>query len=169
MSGEQSEQELAATPKHPGGRPSSYSSTIADAICQRLALGDSLRSICEDDEMPAMSTVFRWLGIHQEFSEQYARARETQADTLADEILNIADDGHNDWMRRKFGDDERWVENGEAIRRSQLRIDSRKWLAGKMRPKKYGDKIVQEQTGADGGAVKHEHLHRIERVIVGGK
>jgi hypothetical protein len=110
------------------GRPSDYSQAIADLICERIADGESLRSICIADDMPNKATVFRWLAAHKEFSDQYARARETQADTLVDEILDIADDG--------------WRENGEAIRRSQMRIDARKWMAGKMRPKKYGDKTL---------------------------
>jgi hypothetical protein len=140
-----------STPKI--GRPSSFSQTIADAICERLADGESLRAICDDKGMPDKATVFRWLADqkHEAFREQYARARESQADTLADEILTIADDARNDWMERNGGDSAGWSENGEAIRRSQLRIDARKWLAGKLRPKKYGEKLNHEHTGADGG------------------
>lgn len=103
--------------------------------------------------MPDKATVCRWLAKNVDFRDQYARAREAQADSLVDDILSIADDGRNDWMLRKFGDDERWVENGEAIRRSVLRIDARKWMAGKLQPKKYGEKITQEVTGADGAAL----------------
>lgn len=132
------------------GRPTDFSQELADRLCERLADGESLRSICEEDEMPNKATVFRWLAKFPDFSDQYARARETQADSLFDEILAIADDGRNDWMKR-HGDDERWVENGEALRRSQLRVDARKWMAGKLRPKKYGEKITQEHTGEDGG------------------
>lgn len=133
------------------GRPSSFTQEIADQICERLADGESLRSICGEDGMPAKSTVFKWLNEQKAFSDQYARARETQADSLFDEILSIADDGSNDWMLKKFGEDERWVENGEALRRSQLRVDARKWMAGKLRPKKYGEKVTQEHTGEGGG------------------
>jgi hypothetical protein len=73
----------------------------------------------------------------------YARAREEQADAIFDEVLNIADDARNDWMEKHDEDGANigWRENGEAIRRSQLRIDARKWMAGKLRPKKYGDKL----------------------------
>ncbi len=129
------------------GRPSSFTQDIADAICERLSGGESLRTICFDEDMPNKATVFRWLAGNEEFRDQYALARETQADVLFDDILDIADDGHNDWMLRKFGEDERWVENGEALRRSQIRIDARKWMAGKLRPKKYGDKIEHDHTG----------------------
>jgi hypothetical protein len=74
--------------------------------------------------------------------QQYARAREVQADTLVDEILEIADDGTNDWMAREGKDGEAgWALNGEHVQRSKLRVDSRKWFASKVAPKKYGEKL----------------------------
>ncbi len=95
--------------------------------------------------MPATGTVCRWLAEQPTFQEQYARAREFQADTLFDEIIDIADDGSNDWMERSGKDDEPgWVLHGEHVQRSRLRVDARKWMAGKMRPKKYGDKMQVE-------------------------
>lgn len=143
------------------GRPSAYSDVIADAICERLAEGESLRSICSDDGMPDKSTVFRWLAANEGFCDQYARAREAQADSLFDDILDIADDGSNDWMEKRNSDGENigWQENGEALRRSVLRVDARKWMAGKLRPKKYGDKLVQELTGKDGGPIATDNTH----------
>ena len=121
-------------------------------ICERISNGESLRQICDGDDMPAASTVFVWLSNDSAFSEQYARAREAQADAIFDEILLIADDGRNDWVERKDQEDANlgWRENGEAIRRSQLRIDARKWMAGKLRPKKYGDKLELEHGVTDG-------------------
>lgn len=107
----------------PTGRPSDFTQEIADAICERLAEGESLRKICLGDDMPNKATVFRWLGLHQSFSDQYARAREEQAETLADEIVEIAD-GNKD----------------SDPQRDRLRVDARKWVASKLKPKKYGDK-----------------------------
>lgn len=132
------------------GRPTGFSQEIASIICERIADGESLRSICDGEDMPAKSSVFKWLGEHKEFSDQYARARETQADAIFDEILDIADDGSNDWMQKRSADGSNvgWTENGEALRRSVLRVDARKWMAGKLRPKKYGEKL--QHTGADG-------------------
>lgn len=125
------------------GRPSTFSQSIGDAICERIANGESLRAICDDEGLPDKATVFRWLAANEAFRDQYARAREAQADAVFDDILSIADDGRNDWMERKNADDRNigWVENGEAIRRSQLRIEARKWMAGKLKPKKYGEKL----------------------------
>lgn len=130
-------------------RASEYTIETALRICERLADGESLKAMCEDEDMPSKSTVFKWLAENETFSDMYARARETQADAIFDEILDIADDGRNDWMERKDAEDENigWRENGEALRRSQLRIDARKWMAGKLKPKKYGEKLELEHGG----------------------
>ncbi|WP_281823175.1 terminase small subunit protein [Sphingobium sp. BS19] len=126
------------------GRPSEYSEEIAGKICDALVMPRSLRSICLDEDMPSQSTVFRWLADERyaDFRERYARAREAQADAIFDEMLDIADDGSNDWMERRREDgsvDE--VLNHEHVSRSKLRIDARKWVASKLAPKKYGDKL----------------------------
>lgn len=149
------------------GRPSDFTEQIADNICERLADGESLRAICAEDGMPNKSTVFRWLAIHEGFRDQYTRAREAQADALFDDVLDIADNARNDWMERRGEDDAGWIANGENIQRSRLRIDARKWMAGKLRPKVYGEKLSQELSGPDGGPIEQTHrVERIERVIV---
>lgn len=146
-----------ADPK-PIGRPSAYSPQTATIICERLAKGESLRAITADDDMPAQSSVFRWLEANSAFREQYARAREAQADFYAEEIIAISDDGTNDWMARRSeaekgaGIESGWVLNGEHVQRSRLRVDARKWFASKVAPKKYGDKIEATL----GGEVKHD-------------
>lgn len=129
-------------------RESGYTQELAATICDRLVNGESLRSICRDEGMPAPSTVCLWLTQNASFAEQYAHAREAQADTLADEILEISDDARNDWMKRNHGeDDPGWVVNGEHVQRSRLRIDSRKWIASKLKPRKYGDKLENTHVG----------------------
>lgn len=128
-------------------RQSEYTQELADLICERLSDGESLRAICRDDEMPSKATVFKWLTQQKAFADQYVRARENQADHMADEILSIADDGLNDTYVDENGNQRT---DQDVIARSRLRVDARKWLASKMAPKKYGDKITQEHTGADG-------------------
>lgn len=124
------------------GRPSEYTPEIADAICDRLADGESLRSVCRSEGMPDKTTVFRWMRTNELFRAQYARAKEESADSHADDILEIADDGRNDWMERetKNGGKETVVDH-DHISRSRLRIDTRKWIASKLKPKKYGDRF----------------------------
>ena len=97
--------------------------------------------------MPTVSTVCKWLVDFPTFSEQYARAREIQADTLFDEILDIADESTNDKTVNADGNE---VVNHEAIQRARLRVDTRKWMAGKLKPKKYGEKQAIEHSSPDG-------------------
>lgn len=130
-------------------RPSEFSREIADTICERLIEGESLRTICLADEMPSKATICRWLATHDEFRDQYAHAREFQADTLFDESLDIAD---------------ATGANASDVQRDRLRVDTRKWMAGKLRPKKYGDKIVNEHSGPDGTPIAT--TQRVERVII---
>lgn len=137
-------------PKHAGGRPTMYTPELADQICEQLASGDSMRTVSKGKAMPAMTTMFRWLRENPEFRKQYEKAKEEAADAFAEEILDIADDGSNDWMIRHGKDDqESWQLNGEHVQRSRLRIDSRKWIASKLKPKKYGDKIDMTTNGKD--------------------
>lgn len=140
------------------GRPTDYSDELADTICERLMDGESLRAICDSEGFPKRTTVFRWLAIHPLFSDKYAKAKQEQAEALADEIMDIADDGRNDYMARldKEGNETGYMVNGEAIARSRLRVDSRKWVASKLLPKKYGEFTRTEVTGADGGPISTE-------------
>lgn len=131
-------------------RATEFSQSIADQICERLADGESLRMICLDESIPARSTVFKWLSQQKDFADQYARAREAQADTMADEILHIAD---TPVMGQKTVSKATGLEitEGDMIEHRRLQVDARKWLAAKMAPKKYGDKFTGEIGGVDGG------------------
>ena len=108
-----------------------FNQETADAICDRIAAGESLRSICRGEDMPDKATVMRWLHSDErlEFRDQYSRAREAQADHYFDAIIEIADDETLD------------------VNRSRLMVDARKWAAGKLRPKVYGDKLDLNHTG----------------------
>jgi hypothetical protein len=105
-------------------KPKEYDEAIGDEICERLLEGESLRKITKDEHMPAASTIFKWLADESNgFAEQYARAKEAQAEAMADEIVEIADAASADPQHGK------------------LRVDARKWVAAKLKPKKYGDKL----------------------------
>ena len=119
------------------GRPSLYTPALAAEICERIAGGESLRAVCRDDAMPNVATVVNWLADQRkaEFLAQYMQARERQADCYADEIVEIADAAVD-------------------VQLGRLRMDARKWVASKLRPKRYGDRIVNEHTGENGGPVE---------------
>lgn len=130
-------------PKKKIGRPSDYNDHIATIICVRLSGGESLRSICRDENMPSQQTVYTWMYVHPEFLERYTRAREEQAETLADEIVAIADeDPEINPIRDKDGNViDIKIDSGYVAYQKQ-RIEARKWTAAKLRPKKYGDRIT---------------------------
>lgn len=142
------------------GRPSTYSQEIVTEICERIAHGESVRKIVLDAHMPGQATVYEWLIAHKEFAEQYARAREDQADFYAEEIIQIADDGRND----TYFDDNGEQTNHDVIARSRLRVDARKWYASKLAPKKYGDKVMHSGD-PDGAPI----ASRVEMVIIDPK
>ena len=136
------------------GRPSLYTEALAVKICLRLAEGEPLRSVCRDPAMPDKATVLRWLAdkAKADFRDQYVHAREMQADALFDEALEIADNTTGDITTDKDGKETVQHEN---IQRSRLRVDTRKWAAGKLAPKAYGDKV--QHTGEGGGPISHDH------------
>lgn len=134
------------------------SEETANRICEQIAEGRSLRSILKDPGMPASSTVFKALAADKSFAEQYARAREAQADALFDEILDIADESSRDTYTDENGNERT---DQEVVARSRIRIDARKWMAGKLRPKVYGDKVSTELTGPNGGPLEIKEIRRV--------
>ena len=130
-----------------GGRPTKYNLEIALAICDRIADGESLVKICSDPSMPKKTAVYEWLLRHKEFAELYARAREDQADSLADEIQAIADE-----LPMEITDDKGVTRFDSAyVTWQKNRVDARKWIASKLKPKKYSDRLMhQGDKEADG-------------------
>lgn len=126
-------------PKTKMGRPTIYSLELATQLCDYLSNGMSLRKACAKPGMPAKAQVFKWLSLSNEelwrddFRDQYARAKQESADAMADELLDIAEEP-------LLKDDNGKLVNA-AIQRNKLRIDTRKFLMAKMKPKIYGDKM----------------------------
>jgi len=121
---------------------STYTKQMADIICIRLSEGESLKEIVRSEGMPDRATVYRWLLEQPAFCDMYTRAREEQADTLADEIIAIADESPEiNEIRDKHGDViDIKIDSGYVAYQKQ-RIEARKWTAMKLKPKKYGDKL----------------------------
>lgn len=122
------------------GRPSEYTQEIGDRICDQIATSHaSLRTVCKPEDMPATVTVLRWLRDFESFRIQYARAKAEQASLGVEEMYEISDDGTNDfYVDEKTG---KIKVDHENIQRSRLRVDTRKWVASKLLPKIYGDKL----------------------------
>lgn len=130
------------------GRPSSYTEAMGDFICEQLMEGRSLRDICAPDDMPNRSSVFRWIEGNESFRNQYTRAREEQADYFADDIVNIADEVEFEPIVVD-GETVAVKVDSTAVARNRLRVDARKWVASKLKPKRYGDKIQHADANGD--------------------
>lgn len=134
------------------GRPTIFTKELGDKICEDLALGISMRSVTKEDWCPSMATIFRWIRENKEFQEQYARAKEESTDAMSEDLLDIADDSTNDFVDIVREDGSTFTKaDQENIQRARLRVDTRKWLMSKMKPKKYGDKM---DVTSDGKAIK---------------
>lgn len=120
------------------GRPTKYSTEVAAKLLIRLTEGESLRQITRDADMPGHSTVYEWLLAKPDFADNYARARDEQADTLADEIIAISDEPPAEVT------DDKGVSRTDSgwVTWQKNRVDARKWVASKLKPKKYGDRQV---------------------------
>lgn len=123
--------------------PAVFTPAIAESILVRIAGGESLRRICEDDGYPSRQTVLRWLWGESEeanafgFVAKYARAREAQADVMDDKILETAESSTND-----------------TAQADRVKIMAYQWRAAKLKPKVYGDKQQLEHSGSVG--IRHE-------------
>lgn len=133
------------------GRPTEYTKEIGDLICSKIMEGNSLRSVLVGDNMPAYSTFFKWLREHKELVDNYEHSTQERTLAMGEEIIDIADDGTNDYMTITKGNNDYNVEDREVTNRSKLRVETRKWLMSKMLPKKYGDKV---DLTSDGKAIK---------------
>ena len=130
-------------PGTPNSKRVVYSDKIADAICEGIASGETLTAVCGSPSMPSPPTVRHWvINDLNGFAARYNRAREVQADMFADQIVTLADEATGD---------------ANAIQKVRLQIEARKWLAGVLMPRKYGQRVSAELTGANGGPIKTEH------------
>lgn len=121
-----------------------FTQAMADRLCEYIISGKSLRSFCAQDDAPCTTTVLKWLKMYPDFAVQYARAREEQAEAHIDELIEISDD-----MTLKAED-------------RRVKIDTRKWIACKLKPRKYGEKIANEISGIDGGPIETKDVSDIE-------
>lgn len=134
------------------GRPSRFEEAVFAELCQRLAAGETLRAICRsDDKFPDEKTVRDWvIDNFNGVAPRYTRAREAGIHSMIDETISLSDDSSRDTITDEEGNkkcDNEWVA------RSRLRVDTRKWLASKVLPKLYGERLEQEISGPNGGAV----------------
>lgn len=123
-----------AVPKKQG-RPTIKTDELLDTICKRIALGESMRSVCRDDGMPTMESIWEWLRNDSRFVEQYERAAAERTDAQQELLLEIGDDAiaHAESADPKAAN--------AVVNAYKLKSDALRWSMSKMKPKKYGDKV----------------------------
>lgn len=114
-------------PANKVGRPTDYKPDLADEICELASMGESMRAIAKLDHMPDMRTIFRWLRLHEEFRQQYTRAKDEEMPEAMQERIHYIAEGTLDGTY-----------DPNAAR---VAIDAYKWTASKLKPKKYGNTI----------------------------
>jgi len=144
---------------NPVGRPSSYTKELSSKLCSYLSMGKSLRTACKQEGMPSMPTVYKWISDYPEFLNQYTRAKEESAEALAEDMLDIADESPIAVETDKDGNVVGTKLDSAGVARNRLRVETRKWVASKLKPKKYGDLSKLELTGKDGGAIEMDHFN----------
>ena len=134
-------QDLAVLNSIKTGRPRyEWTTEVEEEILSEIVAGKSIRHLVVEgsDNLPSVDTIYRRLATDTGFSERYTRAREMQQDTYAEEIVAIADGLHPSFV-------------GKEADEKRLAIETRKWVMGKLRPKKYNDHVIKmEITGKDG-------------------
>lgn len=125
----------------PPRRPHPLDKGILDRICEGLIEGKSITQVCEPEDMPHFTMVYRVMARDEAFAKEIARAREAQQEAIIDETVALADGATpEDWQVVK------------------MRIWARQWRAAKLAPKKYGEKLQTELTGANGGPMQVQAL-----------
>ena len=128
------------------GRPKIYSKELASKVCEAISTSScSLEDICKMEGMPSVRCVHRWRIDEPEFDQMYTAAKRNQIEVFIDEMITISDDSSHD--TKEVEDKNGYVRevcDTEWIARSKLRVDSRKWLASRLCPKLYGDKVTNE-------------------------
>lgn len=126
-----------STKGRPRKRPLPTDPGIAERICESLIAGNSITKTCEPPDMPSVHDVYVEMARNESFRNDIARARELQQEAVIDSTVDMAD-----------------AATVEDVNVVKLRIWARQWRAAKLAPKKYGERIVQELTGKDGGPIE---------------
>mgnify|MGYP000865898009 CR=1 FL=1 len=123
------------------GRPTTYNQEIAIKICEKIAEGMSLRSVCRLEGMPHLSTVFAWIRDHKEFSDQYAKATTIRTDAQHEDLMELGDEAISLAQSVDF------KASNAVVSAVKLKADNLKWSMARMQPKKYGEKMDVAHSG----------------------
>jgi hypothetical protein len=144
---------VTSSTKHPGGRPTKYTPELAERICAEIAEGKSIRDFAGVGDFPVQDTIYRWLDLHKEFSEQYSRAREIAADLLATEARDILEGKRPILNKLEGGMTLPDLDTAVRVSRDIARAKHCTWMAGRMAPRKWGEAVDAQENMAPPTAV----------------
>lgn len=148
----------------PKGTGNRYTKILGEQICERLAQGETLKAICDELKL-GMTTIYRWQGVYPEFAESYARAREFQARSWFEEMIQAAKTPEYGEVKESGVDGEgnTWekTKREDQVAHRRLKIDTLKWAVSKILPREYGDRVTTEIVGKDGGAIETKVDHGV--------
>ncbi len=158
-------QELMLPPRK-AGRPEVYTEALAAEILERIASGESVISICSNEGMPSSRTVINWALFRPEFKKLYDMAKEIQSHVFAARIQDVAENQMIGEKVTEYLDKDGEVSSTQVTRHDMLDHrknlgENYKWLASRMNPKAYGDKVQTENTNTHNINIK-----KITRVFV---
>lgn len=113
---------------HPGGRPSMlYDAEVGKYICKLIQSSTlTIKKICQQNkDLPSYTTVYEWLGDSTEFTELYLSAKRKQVHLYMEDSFELAEDCEK---------------NSESIAYTNMNVNLRKWYAGRLCPRLYGEK-----------------------------
>ena len=135
---------------------------VLEACLEAVAEGRTVKEFCETDGRLSRSTFYKLMRTDPEVARIYAQAKEIGAETLADELLEIADDSRNDYVERHRVDGSAYIAfQDENVKRSALRITTRQWLLERLMAGKYGNRIQHTGGGPGSPPIAHEHGHHV--------
>lgn len=136
------------TTKRKPGRPSLYTEELAAEIATRLANGETMKSICSDDHMPDVLTVWRWRHEREEFCKIIQRAREAQSEAMIDACQELADEAAKVALAPECG--------SASVAAKKLAIETRLKVAARFAPEKFGDRVRQDVAGVPGAPLERK-------------
>ena len=131
-----------------------YDQQLADQICYRIAAGETLASILQEPNMPTMTSIWTWIRDRPAFALAYNQAQREQMRSWANEIIHLADDSTEDWIKAtgKRGQPIKPTLNREHIERTKVRIQARQWLMARFAPEQFSEAVARGEGTTSGGA-----------------
>lgn len=123
----------------PKGRPTKYTPELGKEIGDAIASSELglIHLVNANPHWPDRATIFKWRTLHPDFGDIYTRAKEEQCEVVVEYMQEVMSEPH------KWKDPETGLCKID-VPMLRLKMDTMKWHASKLKPKKFGDTKDQE-------------------------